>query len=1345
MKKLITFILLLSAIQAFSQTAPVAPIQLPTNSAYYEPSTHRRWFYNGATYLWWQAVSKGQLDSAVTALSTTANNGLTKTGNNIALGGTLLGTTTIAQAGNPLAFTNGATHQLTILPGNRFFNERYYSSGSDEKHLGMFTIGADTVGIGAFFTGTFSESLILGVGTFSGQSALDPSARRLVINKLTPNFSIQTQTIVPGNIFEIVPQVSRTSSTGNTGTQTVFALNPHIKRGGTDTTVVFGRNIVFDTVYHAPVVLDQVSLAGNSKYKLLDNGIAQFYNHVIGVTESTSDSSKYFATTEYVKKNLTSVVSGGYVPYTGATSNLIMGAHSVSAQQYYATGTSGVGFLDLPVQSVSPVSSTSHLRIYADSLDRLSWKNSIYRRTIRSARARDQTFTMPNRNDPIIADSTDVATVYALKTTTVTGANGNVGGGDLSNNKTISNENDIRYYGGNLNGIADNTAALAAAKAALGTKKPINFPQNSTGTAKYYFNGQPDFTGYTFSADRDVVISDSTSNFTTFSTANWLTPIKIYIRDRNDTAKVKPNIHLPEYTSAIGGLDKTMGFTNLARVINSALTKSYYNSTSDTRTAGVGTNAADNWRVQISSGTIASSAAPDSLTFDVMEQPARLGKIYTSSVTSTTSLTNGAAVATVFAGTEWIVFGVESDHYTFGSKKNSVAFADTVFKKTTVGHQYYFSSLDFPAISVRIVGLNKVEFYVNGYLIKKYTLAGNAQTVGFGVNRSANTSGTQNIQGNMNADMQRRNTGSPLNVFVFGDSISLPEGGSLSWVDYMKKFMTMNNGPSLTITNIAVSGEKLAQQWARMKSLNFSGYDYVAGVIGTNDRNTTLSTFKLTADSLAAYVATFPGVKLIMNDFPMATDTAQTHAGFPATLTGQAAQYRTLLQTTAIDYKTTTIWAEPTSFLGATYQLLQLRDNLHPQTLYEAAIAEADVIAILNDQQGYTPNFPTSYRQGTQTIAQGTAIPTTGQWLQGDIVFNTTPASGSPFAWTCSVAGAPGTWIASYATTSVTGTGSTVMSTSATLVTPALGTPSALVLTNATGLATAGLVNNAVTYAKMQTMTTNRLLGSGTGTAVAEMSVTNGLDIIPTWGVSSLILTADTATASTGLVSKSRLATNLTGYLKSTGGTLTNANFGGTWSLGGVALSANQIVAANGSGTGLVAVTPALLAQNNIFTAATQKITGSNAQWVMDRTTLGGGNNNFLLSTGGVTKWTFGGNSTANENFIFTNAVTGNNPLTIASADDKVSVSGALLVGTKINITAGSNASVGTATLVGGTVTVSTTAVTSSSKIFLTDATTGALTNIGTPTVGTIVNGTSFVINSSNVLDTSNINWIIIN
>jgi hypothetical protein len=61
-----------------------------------------------------------------------------------------------------------------------------------------------------------------------------------------------------------------------------------------------------------------------------------------------------------------------------------------------------------------------------------------------------------------------------------------------------------------------------------------------------------------------------------------------------------------------------------------------------------------------------------------------------------------------------------------------------------------------------------------------------------------------------------------------------------------------------------------------------------------------------------------------------------------------------------------------------------------------------------------------------------------------------------------------------------------------------LGTPTAIVLTNATGLPTAGLVNNAVTYAKMQAVTTNKLLGSGTGTSVAEITLGTGLSFTGT-------------------------------------------------------------------------------------------------------------------------------------------------------------------------------------------------------------------------------------------------------
>ena len=41
-----------------------------------------------------------------------------------------------------------------------------------------------------------------------------------------------------------------------------------------------------------------------------------------------------------------------------------------------------------------------------------------------------------------------------------------------------------------------------------------------------------------------------------------------------------------------------------------------------------------------------------------------------------------------------------------------------------------------------------------------------------------------------------------------------------------------------------------------------------------------------------------------------------------------------------------------------------------------------------------------------------TAAPTTGTWTAGTIVYNSAPSVGSPVAWSCTVSGTPGTWVA---------------------------------------------------------------------------------------------------------------------------------------------------------------------------------------------------------------------------------------------------------------------------------------------------------------------------------------------
>lgn len=70
------------------------------------------------------------------------------------------------------------------------------------------------------------------------------------------------------------------------------------------------------------------------------------------------------------------------------------------------------------------------------------------------------------------------------------------------------------------------------------------------------------------------------------------------------------------------------------------------------------------------------------------------------------------------------------------------------------------------------------------------------------------------------------------------------------------------------------------------------------------------------------------------------------------------------------------------------------------------------------------------------------------------------------------------------------------------------------------------------------------------------------------------------------------------------------------------------------------------------------------------------------------------------------------------------------------------NGRMGTAVLVAGTVTVANTSVTATSRIILVNQAVGG--TIGILSVGAITAGTSFVINSSNALDTSTVLWILL-
>lgn len=104
------------------------------------------------------------------------------------------------------------------------------------------------------------------------------------------------------------------------------------------------------------------------------------------------------------------------------------------------------------------------------------------------------------------------------------------------------------------------------------------------------------------------------------------------------------------------------------------------------------------------------------------------------------------------------------------------------------------------------------------------------------------------------------------------------------------------------------------------------------------------------------------------------------------------------------------------------------------------------------------------------------------------------------------------------AVTGETGTGALVFATSPALVTPDIGTPSAGVLTNCTGLPTAGLVNDAVTYAKIQNVSaTSRILGRITTGAgdIEELTAANVATIINSSIIAPNITVANEASDTT--------------------------------------------------------------------------------------------------------------------------------------------------------------------------------------------------------------------------------------
>lgn len=214
---------------------------------------------------------------------------------------------------------------------------------------------------------------------------------------------------------------------------------------------------------------------------------------------------------------------------------------------------------------------------------------------------------------------------------------------------------------------------------------------------------------------------------------------------------------------------------------------------------------------------------------------------------------------------------------------------------------------------------------------------------------------------------------------------------------------------------------------------------------------------------------------------------------------------------------------------------------------------------------------------------------------------------------------------------------------------------------------------------------------------------------------------------------------------------ITNGTFTGSaasWTLNSGWAYTTNIVAHNANGTGTLLQTSANMV-TPLVVGQFYKLTYVMSGWTVGTVTPACGGVTLPTDDGSITNGNtqtryFRATSTAD--LIFTPSNTGRFNIDTVSlkqvTDGNVYAAGVVQT-PKLSIFEGTNATMGTATLVGGTVVVSTTRVTASSRIFLT-VNGGTLTNVGAVYISARTASTSFTITSVNVLDTSAVAWMIV-
>lgn len=519
---------------------------------------------------------------------------------------------------------------------------------------------------------------------------------------------------------------------------------------------------------------------------------------------------------------------------------------------------------------------------------------------------------------------------------------------------------DITQYGAVGDGTTDCISAFNSAISSLNVTQVLKFPQNTTKNAVYYFSENPTLDNLKIDCDDGVILSFPTSNAISFKTAKFLNNISIISRDRNNTGLQLKNDYSDLLSNSFTDNDVSVGVKKLSLVSDTNIQKNIY-------TAGVAavanatlTNDSNtNMYYMANVGDIAHSTSKIVTTeFDFS-----VGNLYSCDFQFAASETNTNFVfgITTSDGTNanWTLYGIKADGTAFHFGNTASSFANLDVRDWSALLNDAYKAVKGVIFSLRPVGNNKIEIYLNGFYMHTVTIPFTFTKIGFGMLTINQTGqGLQNTQWGriVTGKCAKSNRGNVLKIATFGDSITFGEGATISWADYLPNLLNGQKGINKAfVTNYAHSGNRSTEQLSTMQSADLSSFDIVCILIGTNDIQTgvSLDTFKSNVQTMINLAKTSHR-QVILGIPPMWISETLTGVG---AITGEyqsGASYRSILMQLAA---TNDIYIADTlseiGRIGVDNVLYILRDNLHPnafgQILLSRCFARSILSAITQD------------------------------------------------------------------------------------------------------------------------------------------------------------------------------------------------------------------------------------------------------------------------------------------------------------------------------------------------------------------------------------------------------------